>query len=86
MLTSHDLLLSDTPATQAGVRSWWQVRAHHHAPKLPAVNPPFADKLPKPEEVVANAYDFAEQLLASQRKFAEEVLKATAALMPGHAS
>jgi hypothetical protein len=43
---------------------------------------PLADKLPKPEEVVASAYDFAEQLLASQRKFAEEVLKATAAL-PG---
>jgi hypothetical protein len=33
------------------------------------VNPPFADKLPKPEEAVASAYDFAEQLL-SQRNFA----------------
>jgi hypothetical protein len=44
---------------------------------------PFADKLPKPEEVVASAYDFAEQLLASQRKFAEEVLKATSSLTPG---
>jgi hypothetical protein len=43
---------------------------------------PGADKLPKPEEVVASAYDFAEQLLASQRKFAEEVVKATASLMP----
>jgi hypothetical protein len=46
------------------------------------VHVPLADKLPKPEEVVASAYDFAEQLLHSQRKFAEEVLKATAAL-PG---
>jgi hypothetical protein len=44
---------------------------------------PFAGKLPKPEEVVASAYDFAEQLLAGQRKFAEEVLKATSALTPG---
>src|SRR5260370_204608 len=52
-------------------------------PKIPAVDMPFADKLPKPEEVVASAYDFAEQLLASQRKFAEEVVKATTALMPG---
>src|SRR5258707_744555 len=52
-------------------------------PKVPAVDMPFADKLPKPEEVVASAYDFAEQLLASQRKFAEEVLKATSALTPG---
>jgi len=47
------------------------------------VQVPGADKLPKPEDVVASAYDFAEQLLASQRKFAEEVLKATAALLPG---
>ena len=52
-------------------------------PKIPAVDVPFADKLPKPEEVVASAYDFAEQLLASQRKFAEEGLKATSALTPG---
>ena len=51
-------------------------------PKVPAVDLPFADKLPKPEEVVASAYDFAEQLLASQRKFAEEVLKATSSLTP----
>jgi hypothetical protein len=43
---------------------------------------PYADKLPRPEEVVASAYDFAEQLLASQRKFAEEVIKATSSLTP----
>src|SRR5947209_2755854 len=52
-------------------------------PRIPTVDMPFADKLPKPEEVVASAYDFAEQLLASQRKFAEEVLKATSSLTPG---
>jgi hypothetical protein len=63
----------------------WADAVQSIMPKLPAVNPPFADKLPKPEEVVANAYDFAEQLLASQRKFAEEVLKATSPLMPGQA-
>ena len=44
---------------------------------------PGADQLPKPEDVVASAYDFAEQLLAGQRKFAEEVLKATISLLPG---
>ena len=49
---------------------------------MPAVELPYADKLPKPEEVVASAYDFAEQLLASQRRFAEEVLKATSSLVP----
>src|ERR1700719_3461311 len=45
-------------------------------PRLPTVNVPLADKLPKPEDVVANAYDFAEKLLAGQRKFAEDVGKA----------
>ena len=44
---------------------------------------PLADKLPRPEEVVASAYDFAEKLLASQREFAEELLGATLPLMPG---
>jgi hypothetical protein len=52
-------------------------------PRLPAVNLPFAEKLPKPHDVVASGYDFAEELLASQRKFADEVVKATAPLMPG---
>jgi hypothetical protein len=44
----------------------WADAVQSITPQLPAVNPPFADKLPKPEEVVANAYDFAEQLLASR--------------------
>jgi hypothetical protein len=60
----------------------WVETVQSITPKIPAVDVPFADKLPKPEEVVASAYDFAEQLLASQRKFAEEVVKATASLMP----
>ncbi len=52
-------------------------------PKVPSVNVPFADRLPKPGDVVASGYDFAEQLLTSQRKFADEVVKVTAPLMPG---
>ena len=64
------------------IRSWVE-SVQSIAPKIPAVQVPGADKLPKPEEVVASAYDFAEQLLASQRKFAEEVLKATTSLLPG---
>ncbi len=51
-------------------------------PKVPSVSMPFADRLPKPEDVVANGYEFAEQLLTSQRKFADEVVKATAPLLP----
>ena len=61
----------------------WVETVQSITPKVPAVDNPFAGKLPKPEEVVASAYDFAEQLLASQRRFAEEVIKATSALTPG---
>jgi hypothetical protein len=44
---------------------------------------PFAEQLPRAEEVVAGTYDFAEKLLAIQRQFSEEWLKATAPLMRG---
>ena len=60
----------------------WAETVQSITPKLPSVPMPGADKLPKPEELVASAYDFAEQLLASQRKFAEELVKATSSLMP----
>src|SRR5580693_9274046 len=52
--------------------------------KLPQVSLPFADKLPTPQDAVANAYHLAEQLLASQRRFAEDLVKATAPLRPGY--
>ena len=61
----------------------WVGTVQSITPKIPSVQVPGADQLPKPEEVVASAYDFAEQLLASQRRFAEEVLKATSPLLPG---
>lgn len=67
------------------IKSWTDT-VQSITPKLPAANLPFADKLPKPEELMANAYDFAKQLLASQRKFAEDMLKATAPLLPGQAN
>ena len=47
---------------------------------IPTPNLPYSDKLPRPEEFVANAYDFAEQC-TSQRKFAENVLEATKPLL-----
>jgi hypothetical protein len=55
-------------------------------PKVPSLQLPLADRLPKPEEVVSGAYDFAEKLLASQREFAGELFKATAPLLPGNGS
>ena len=50
-------------------------------PSAPAPNLPYSDTLPKPEELVASAYDFAGQLLTSQRKFAENVIEATKPLL-----
>ena len=61
----------------------WVETVQSITPKVPSVQVPGADKLPKPEELVANAYDFAEQLLANQRKFAEEVVRATSGLRRG---
>jgi hypothetical protein len=58
----------------------WADAVQSIKPPLPEVGIPFADKLPKPTELVAGAYDFAEELLAAQRKFAEDVLQATAPL------
>jgi hypothetical protein len=61
----------------------WVDTVQAFTPQVPSLHIPFADRLPKPEDVVANAYDFAAQVLASQRKFAEEIVKTTAPLMPG---
>ncbi len=58
----------------------WADAVQSIKPPFPDVTIPFTDKLPKPGELVAGAYDFAEQLLAAQRKFAEDVLAATAPL------
>jgi hypothetical protein len=55
----------------------WADAVQSMTPSIPMPSLPYTDKLPRPEEFVASAYDFAEQLLASQRKFAEDVLHAT---------
>jgi hypothetical protein len=61
----------------------WTDTVRTITPPMPELSLPFSDKLPKPEELVGNAYDFAEKLLAGQRKFAEDVLRATASVLPG---
>ena len=61
----------------------WADTVQSITPSIPVPNLPYADKQPKPEELVANAYDFAEQLLATQRGFAESVLQATKPLTNG---
>jgi hypothetical protein len=64
----------------------WVDTIQAFTPRMRPIHIPFADRLPKADDVVANTYDFAEQLLASQRKFAEEIVKTTAPLLPheGH--
>jgi hypothetical protein len=85
----QDDILKTVQMSQAAVldaTKAWADAVQSITPDFPAGNLLFADKLPRPEEVVASAYDFAEQLLASRRKFAEDVLRATAPLVPGQAS
>jgi hypothetical protein len=60
----------------------WVDTIQAFTPKVPSMHVPFADRMPKPEDVVSNTYDFAAQVLASQRKFAEEIVKTTAPLLP----
>ena len=64
----------------------WAETVQSITPSIPVPNLPYADKLPKPEDLLASAYDFAQQLLASQRSFAEGVLQAARPLTPGQNS
>ena len=63
----------------------WAGAVQSVTPSLPVPAVPFADQLPKPGEVVADAFDFAAQLLAAQRKFAEDVIEITAPVVGGEA-
>ena len=72
--TSQDIVLQ-------AIKTWVE-SAQALTPKVPSVQVPLAEQLPKPEDVVSGTYDFAEQVLANQRQFAEEILKATEPLLP----
>jgi hypothetical protein len=61
----------------------WVDTLQAFTPELPAINVPFGDLVPQPEDVVTGAYDFAAQVLASQKRFAEELVKTAAPLLPG---
>jgi hypothetical protein len=51
----------------------------------PPLEVPFADDLPKPEEILETTFDFAQKLLDAQREFAKNVLAAAAASAPAKA-
>src|SRR5260370_39001134 len=72
-----DTIHKSQEAVTDAIRTWAET-VQSITPSLPVPPMPFADKLPKPGQLVGNAYDFAEQLLAAQRKFAEDVIAATA--------
>ena len=61
----------------------WADTVQTLTPSIPVPSLPYADKLPRPGELVASAYDFAEQMLASQRTFAKNVLEAAKPLTAG---
>ena len=77
-----DMIRKSQETMTDAIRTWAST-VQSMTPSLPVPSAPFADRLPKPADVVASAYDFAEQLLASQRKFAENVLDAAKPLLPG---
>ena len=82
---SQDEILKAVRANQQAVLDVVRAWADTVSPALqsvPAIPVPFAEHLPKPQDVVASTYDFAEKFLAGQRQFSEELLKATATLVP----
>jgi hypothetical protein len=75
-----DAIRKSQDAVTDAIRIWAET-IQSVTPKVPVPQAPFADQLPKPDEMVSDAYDFAEQLLAAQRKFAEDVIHATAPVL-----
>ena len=61
----------------------WADTVQSITPSIPVPNLPYVNKLPRPEDLVATAYDFAEQLLSSQRSFAVSSLQAAKPLTSG---
>jgi hypothetical protein len=75
-----DSIRKSQDAVVDALRTWAEA-VHSVTPSLPVSAVPFADKLPKPKDLVEDAFDFAAQLLAAQRKFAEDVLQVTTSVV-----
>ena len=75
-----DTITKSQEAVTDAIKTWAET-VQSIKPDLPVPQVAFADKLPKPGDLVADAYDFAEKLLAAQRKFAEDVIQATAPVL-----
>ena len=57
----------------------WAQTVKEITPATPPI--PNAEALPKPREVIENAFDFAQKLLDAQRDFAENVLTAASPVL-----
>ena len=75
-----DSIRKSQDAVVDALRTWAEA-VHSVTPSLPVSAVPFADKLPRPKDLVEDAFDFAAQLLAAQRKFAEDVLQVTTSVV-----
>src|SRR5258708_5740981 len=75
-----DTIRKSQEAVTDAIRTWAET-VQSITPSLPVPPMPFADKLPKPGELVGNAYDSPEKLPAAQRNFAEAVTAATAPVL-----
>jgi hypothetical protein len=75
-----DSIRKSQDAVVDALRTWAEA-VHSVTPSLPVSAVPFADKLPKPKDLIEDAFDFAAQLLAAQRKFAEDVLQVTTSVV-----
>jgi hypothetical protein len=61
----------------------WASAAKEITPSVPV---PTSDDLPKPGEVIDNAFDFAQKLLDAQRDFAHNVISAASPVLDKPAS
>ena len=80
--TAQDQFLATVRQSQQAVVdavAAWAQAVKDITPPAPAI--PAADQLPKPQEVVDNAFDFAQKLLDAQRDFAQNVSSAAAPVL-----
>lgn len=79
--TVQDQVLETVKTTQGIVLEAVRTAAEAMSSVLPDLpNLPFADALPKPEDVLEGSYLFTTAVLETQHNFAKEVLAATAPL------
>ena len=70
----HEQVRKGQETVTEAIKSWTST-AQAFVPQLPDL-PSWTARLPKPEELVANAHDFTAQLMAAQKKSSEQLMAA----------